>query len=836
MCKRTFLVAFGFALQVFGQEKEITPVPDRTAYDSWKMAGRKDGNTAQVPPPTEIQAPEGFKVDLIRVAGEEEDSWVSCAFDDKGRLFLGMEDKGILRLTFSGENNTDVVEAKVVNENLEEPRGLLWAYDALYVNANDSKGFYRLRDTDGDDVFDEEKLLLKTEGGVGHGRNHLRLGPDGMIYIVHGNDPKFPNPSPDSPFKNYGEDQLIPNPWDDSWNRLPAPAGQILRTDKDGTKFEALCGGLRNPLDIDFNIDGEPFVYDADSEWDAGLAWYKPTRVLHIISGGEYGWRRGTGKWPVYYEDSLPSVYDVGLGSPTGVGFAYKSNFPEPWRSSYMIADWSYGRILAIDIEPDGASYKGTEARHFLSGRPLNLTDFVFGPDGAMWFTTGGRRTQSALYRVSWTGEESELKARPQYDGEGSMKLDLLFEKVPDGELRKQIEYFHKEQVPNSGRKLIEALCQPKVDRVARFSIRVGLENQPVKTWRTEALESKNPWALMALARVGEKTDLNKILTALASTIEEKLEPNVKEIDEIIQRVYPEKVSEIEATRATIQDSFAEQTLLTRLRTIQLACIRQGPPTDDEKAMLCDALEPLYPHTLQNVNHELCEMLVYLRSEKVLRPTLTLVEKSEDTRDWSHYLVFLRYLEDEMWTTEDRKRYLEGLKKFDSFAGGRWWSRTGQDLRKEFVARLSEDEKTKFAELIPPQQPKSETPPVTPPTEIVKVWTMEDFAGINQVDFSKRDPEKGKLAYARGLCTTCHKKDGNEASSRAFLGPDLTGIASRFGPADMLESVIHPSRVIGDKYRNPAGPNVSTMPPGLINGLEKEEILDLIGYLVEEQK
>ncbi|NNE91990.1 MAG: hypothetical protein HKN23_10115, partial [Verrucomicrobiales bacterium] len=116
-----FLLTAAFT---FGQNPP-TPVPDKVAYDSWKLAGKKEG--AQVPPPTEIQAPDGFEIDLIRVAGEDEDSWISLCFDDKGRLFLGMEDRGILRLTFSNDGG-EVVETKVVNNFLEEPRGLLWAY------------------------------------------------------------------------------------------------------------------------------------------------------------------------------------------------------------------------------------------------------------------------------------------------------------------------------------------------------------------------------------------------------------------------------------------------------------------------------------------------------------------------------------------------------------------------------------------------------------------------------------------------------------------------------------------------------------------------------------
>src|SRR5207302_10343116 len=116
-------------------------------------------------------------------------SWVALAFDPKGRLTIAREKVGLLRMTLSS-NSIERVE--VIEDKLLECRGLLYAYDSLYVNANNSKGFYRLRDTDGDDKFDEQKLLLQTEGGVGHGRNHLALGPDGFIYLVHGDDVVLP--------------------------------------------------------------------------------------------------------------------------------------------------------------------------------------------------------------------------------------------------------------------------------------------------------------------------------------------------------------------------------------------------------------------------------------------------------------------------------------------------------------------------------------------------------------------------------------------------------------------------------------------------------------------
>ena len=149
------------------------------------------------------------------------------------------------------------------------------------------------------------------------------LGPDGKsIYIVHGNaTPLIEGTAPDSPYRNYAEDDLLPRVMDPVatfFDKVNSPYGYILKTDENGTKWELFAGGLRNPYDIAFNADGELFTYDSDMEWDVGLPWYRPTRILHLVPGGEYGFREGSAKWPDYYADSLPAVVNIGLGCPTG--------------------------------------------------------------------------------------------------------------------------------------------------------------------------------------------------------------------------------------------------------------------------------------------------------------------------------------------------------------------------------------------------------------------------------------------------------------------------------------------------------------------------------------
>jgi putative heme-binding domain-containing protein len=97
--------------------------------------------------------------------------------------------------------------------------------------------------------------------------------------------------------------------------------------------------------------------------------------------------------------DSLPAAADMGPGSPTGVEFYDHFAFPAKYRGAMFGCDWSTGKIHAITFERVGASYRG-KSEVFLEGRPLNATDIAVGPDGALYFSTGGRGTDGGIYRV----------------------------------------------------------------------------------------------------------------------------------------------------------------------------------------------------------------------------------------------------------------------------------------------------------------------------------------------------------------------------------------------------------------------------------------------------
>ncbi|MBT6484883.1 MAG: hypothetical protein HOK71_09445, partial [Planctomycetaceae bacterium] len=165
----------------WGETTDTVTVRPLDDYTQWKQA---EGTAAGTDPAT-FQLPPGFEIELLRSSKQGEDSWVAMSFDRKGRLVVAKEKQGLLRFTLP-QSNTEQMQVETINEKLRECRGLLFAHDSLYAMANNDKGLYRLRDTNGDDQFDEVRLLKTFDGSVGHGRNQLVLGPDGMIYAIFG--------------------------------------------------------------------------------------------------------------------------------------------------------------------------------------------------------------------------------------------------------------------------------------------------------------------------------------------------------------------------------------------------------------------------------------------------------------------------------------------------------------------------------------------------------------------------------------------------------------------------------------------------------------------------
>jgi hypothetical protein len=309
--------------------------------------------------------------------------------------------------------------------------------------------------------------------------------------------------------RHWGEDHMLgrmPDARGFMATRL-APGGFILSMNPDGSDVELVSTGFRNEYDIAFNPNGDLFTYDADMEWDIGTPWYRPTRVNHVISGAEFGWRNGTGKWPEYFADSFGAVANIGYGSPTGIVFGTGAKFPAKFQNALFISDWSYGVVYAVNLEPDGSTYKST-FEPFVSASPMPVTDLVIHPsEGCMYMTIGGRKVQSALYRIKYVGGESTAKAQyPDTPAASSARA-----------IRRSLEAMHRDGAKFDIDLAMKHLGSP--DRALRTAARLALEHQDSKLWRDPINQSLSPQAAItlavALARKGVPSDQKEIQNSL---------------------------------------------------------------------------------------------------------------------------------------------------------------------------------------------------------------------------------------------------------------------------------------------------------------------------------
>ncbi|WP_419192177.1 c-type cytochrome [Engelhardtia mirabilis] len=803
----------------------------------------------------------GFEAELLyTVPGGSQGSWVSLTSDPQGRLYASDErDRGLYRITPAQVGDpaaTTVVERVPVD--LSGAQGLCWAFDSLYVNVS-GKGLWRVQDTDSDDQLDGAEHLIEIADSGEHGPHAIVPTEDGQgLYFIGGNHTRPPQFDGSRAPSNWGEDLLLPRQWDPSGHargRL-APGGWIARCEPDGTNVEIVSNGYRNQYDIALSPEGELFTYDADMEWDLGLPWYRPTRICHATSGSEFGWRSGTGKWPAYYEDSLPATLDIGPGSPTGLLFGTGLAFPDRYQRALFALDWTFGTIYAVHLQPAGASYTATK-EEFVWAKPLALTDATVGVDGALYFAVGGRGTQSALYRVRYTGSASTAAAGPANADASSAAR----------ELRRSLEAFHGRIDPEALDAAWPALSSD--DRFVRFAARIAVENQPAETWRARALMESDLRAaieaLLALARQGSASDLSSIVGALGR---------------------------IDA------GALDEPWLLAALRTYAVAFARQGEPAEADRERILAQLEPLLPSSSTAVNTELVRLLVYLDSTKVVAQTLELIRsgEGEGLPEWADLIArndtygrpiakmladmppvqgiayaFLLRNATRGWTLPLRKQYFEFFVSASTHPGGNSYAKFLENMRDDAAAELSPADERSLAPLLGQSLVAALPADVTPPVGPGRQWTLDEAIATVGRELVARDFAAGQNLYHATACSMCHRFDGQGGA----MGPDLTTVANNFSLPDLLEAIVEPSKVISDQYgshtvvaddgriavgilvedvdkvtvypRALSAPpveferaeiasieesSVSQMPQGLVDRLNPEELKDLVAYLM----
>ncbi|MGO3193866.1 c-type cytochrome [Sphingobacterium sp. JB170] len=861
-------------------------------------AGPDEQESVDTNPKTQkIAVPEGFAIDHIYSPSDnEKGSWVAMTFDDKGRMITSDQYGGLFRIELPPIGSDSTVQPKI--EPLDFPseksdpadttkkvgigyaQGLLWANGSLYVMINHfpndefekGSGLYRLDDTDNDDKLDKLTLLRAIHGEGEHGPHSIVLGPDSTsLYIVAGNHTDLTKMDSYRLPPTWQRDNLFPHILDPQGHATDRkePGGWIAKTDFNGKNWELISAGYRNSFDIAFNDQGELFAYDSDMEWDFGMPWYRPTRLLHVTSGSEFGWRTGNAKWDENYLDNLPALLNVGQGSPTNLLFASKARFPDKYRNSLLAFDWSFGIIYSVQLTPKGATY-AAKAEEFVAGSPLPLTDGEIGPDGALYFLTGGRKLESDIYRVYYK-EQDEIDPAKKLEQPNFS---------PEFALRKEIEQYHKPSPAGTAKKMWEHLGNP--DRHVRYAARIAIEHQPLQEWESLVFSERSI------------TKLTEGVLALARTAA----PQPALRDRLLARM------------ALIPlDRITQEKLLNVLRVYETLLYRMGKPEGQTRDALAARLSPLYPSKVNAVNRSLGKVLVAIDDQSVVEKTVPLIYSAKDDSTSSSnfmsssnlilrnpeyglaiadmlanippaqqiYLATMLSEAKQGWTEDLQTEYFKWYYKAFGYKGGNSYIGFIDKARKIALANLPKEQKEHYAELsgdsLVNQAGNRLASSVPPPEGPGRNWKID--TALKYLDSADIQPDfkRGEELFLAINCGSCHTVKGSGGS----VGPDLTQLGTRFSQKDMLESIIEPSKVISDQYesklfhlkdgtkqlgrlmgenekayiisQNPYAPQVtielpkkdvseikvsevSIMPPGTLNSLNPQELNDIIAYLM----
>jgi putative heme-binding domain-containing protein len=352
----------------------------------------------------------GFAVER---ACDLEQSFIALTFgaetpgSSERRVFLSVENGPILwAIDHDGDGKFE--SHGTFTSDVTNAQGLVW-YDGRLFAVGERKGepgIYRItpsKNGSGVSAIDE---IAPIRGTGEHGAHGIVVGPDGFLYVALGNQSALATPPhPLSPLLVGNEATLLPPLYDPNGFNIDCryPDGVIARLDARSGNWTYHSVGYRNHYRIAFDTDGELFTCDSDMEWDLGLPWYRPVRVLHCLSGCDYGARSGSAMGRSYDPDTVPEVAVVGRGSPTGMAFYTGKMFPTRWRGALLVGDWARDRIFAVHMKPKGASFTGSIESLLELRNSSGITDLAVGSDGAVYFTTGGRGALGELHRLSYT-------------------------------------------------------------------------------------------------------------------------------------------------------------------------------------------------------------------------------------------------------------------------------------------------------------------------------------------------------------------------------------------------------------------------------------------------
>jgi quinoprotein glucose dehydrogenase len=333
---------------------------------------------------------------------------------------------------------------------------------------------WSLRDTNGDGVADERKVLHDGYGVRvafrGHDLHGLTMGPDGRVYFSIG----------DRGYNVEFEGKKFFHP----------ETGAVFRCLPDGSELEEFAYGLRNPQELAFDDFGNLFTCDNNSDGGDRARW------TYIVEGGDIGWRmfyqylsdRGPWNrekiWHPFQDGhvayTVPPIANFSDG-PSGLVAYPGVGLPERYQGHFFLVDFRGGPgnsgVRSFGLKPNGATFEITDAHEFLW--QILATDFDFGYDGSMyladWVNGWTGLGKGRIYKFTH-GEASQAPAvaeagKLMSEGFSKRSADELAKLLdhPDRRIRMEAQFAMADR--GFEKELIELSRPQSPDRVRRQAI-----------------------------------------------------------------------------------------------------------------------------------------------------------------------------------------------------------------------------------------------------------------------------------------------------------------------------------------------------------------------------
>jgi glucose/arabinose dehydrogenase len=378
-------------ISIPGQEVDERPLPVKTAiafpdlqWTGWKAENDK-GLVVPLRPIVLTHAGDGSNRVFVATQHGVIHVFPNDQKADKTRVFLDIQD----RVVYDDNQNEEGFLGLAFHPNYKKNGEFFVFYTTKKAKLTNVVSRFRVSKDDPNraDPASEEVLLTIKKPFWNHDGGTLCFGPDGYLYIAHGDGGAANDP--------YGNGQ-----------KLSTMLGKVLRIDvdhkdegkpyaipkdnpfvgKQGALPEIYAYGLRNVWRMAF--DRKTGVLWAS---DVGQNLYE--EIDHIVADGNYGWNlreglhpfsnKGVGPRPDLIEPIWEYHHDVGK-SLTG-GAVYRGKRLPELDGHYLYADYVTAKIWALQ-------YDATKKR-VVANRPIrdpNVPVMSFGEDeqGELYFMT----------------------------------------------------------------------------------------------------------------------------------------------------------------------------------------------------------------------------------------------------------------------------------------------------------------------------------------------------------------------------------------------------------------------------------------------------------------